>query len=92
MNKYYVTNLGEEITLECLIVNKSSNTNLYWLKGAEKVNLLYTYKYGHGTLLQPSLRIKNVATSDAGNYTCKLENLIKDSEDSVELKVLSKYL
>ncbi|CAC5378523.1 Tyrosine-protein phosphatase non-receptor type 11,Tyrosine-protein phosphatase non-receptor type 13,Tyrosine-protein phosphatase corkscrew,Tyrosine-protein phosphatase non-receptor type 6 [Mytilus coruscus] len=88
LNEYYVTKFGEEITLECLIKNESSNTNLYWLKDDRNVNLNSVNKFSHGTLLQPSLTIRNVDTNDAGKYTCKLENLFKNSEDDVQLKVL----
>lgn len=90
MNENYVTKVGEAITLECLIKNDTSQRKLYWLKDAINVNLYITNKYSHGTLNQPSLTIKNIETSDAGNYTCKLENQFGHSEDTVVLKVLCK--
>ncbi|XP_063399781.1 hemicentin-2-like [Mytilus trossulus] len=88
LTEYYVTIVGEEITLECLIKNETSERKLYWLRGAKYVDLYLTNKYSHGTLNQPSLTIKNIETSDAGNYTCKLENKFGHSEDTVVLKVL----
>lgn len=90
MNEYYVTKVGEKITLECIFKNESSNEILVWLKDARNVDLLLTHKFSHGTLNQPSLTIKNVEISDAGNYTCKLKNQFGYSEDAVELKVLGK--
>lgn len=90
LKDYYVSKVEEDITLECLIKNEVSNKKLSWLKGATSVNLYLTNKYGQGTLNQSSLTIKNVATSDADNYTCKLENQYGSSEDTVELKVLCK--
>ncbi|CAC5364941.1 unnamed protein product [Mytilus coruscus] len=90
LNEFYVTKVGEDITLECLIKNDSTNVNLSWLKDELNVKLYNTRKYSHGTLKQPSLIINNVDKSDAGNYTCKLKNLFGTSEDVVELKVLSK--
>ncbi|VDI15448.1 Hypothetical predicted protein, partial [Mytilus galloprovincialis] len=89
LNELYVTKVGEKITLECLIKNDSTNKGLSWLKDVSKVDLHNTRKYSHGTLKQPSLIINNIDKSDAGNYTCKLENLFGTSDDVVELKVLT---
>lgn len=90
MKEYYVTKTGEDITLDCLIKNESSNRYLYWLKNDRNISSNSAKKFNHGTLLQPSLTIRNVSTSDAGKYTCKLENVFQNSEDDVQLKVLCK--
>lgn len=90
MKEYYVTKIGEDITLECLIKNESSNRNLQWLKDDITINLNSANKFSYGTLLQPSLTIRKINAYDAGKYTCRLENVIQNSEDDVELKVLCK--
>ncbi|VDH90360.1 Hypothetical predicted protein, partial [Mytilus galloprovincialis] len=86
---YYIAIAGQDITLECHINPDSSNILLYWLKGTTDLRSHSKLKYMNGTLNHPSLTIKGIAETDAGNYTCKLENTFGNSEDYVELKVLS---
>jgi hypothetical protein len=86
---YYVSKVSDSVILQCIINDDPSNKNIYWTKGS---NTVYTnwWKYSVGNLTNPSLTIKNVKLSDAGNYACHLSTSYGNSDDSVDLKVLCK--
>ncbi|CAC5368783.1 PTPRG [Mytilus coruscus] len=92
LNEYYVAIKGEDLTLECLIKTEHSNKDLYWIKGSTMLRPYRMGKYSGGTLSEPSLTLKKIDKNDAAFYTCKLENEFKNSEDVVELKVLSVHV
>lgn len=86
---YYVSKVKDNVTLQCLINDDSSNRNIYWKKESNYVNT-NSLKYSGGIITNPSLTIKNVQLSDAGNYVCHLSTSFGYSEDAVDLKVLCK--
>lgn len=86
---YYVSKVNNSVTLQCLIKDDLSNRNIYWTKWSHPVDT-NSWKYSGGNLTNPSLTIKNVELSDAGNYVCHLSTSFGNSEDAVDLKVLCK--
>lgn len=86
---YYVSKVKDNVTLQCLINDDPSNRKVHWTR---RSHLVYTnsLKYSGGTITNPSLTIKNVQLSDAGNYVCHLSTSFGNSEDAVDLKVLCK--
>lgn len=90
LKDYYIAIEGQNVTLECSIQTDPLNVDLYWLKGKSNQRLYRTDKYSESTLVKPSLTVKNVDKKDGDNYTCKLENILRNSTDVVELKVLCK--
>lgn len=88
MKEYYVAIKGQDITLECKIKTEPLNRDLYWLKGSTMLRLYRIEKYSGGSLSKPTLTIKKIDRNDAGYYTCKLENVLGNFADVVELKVL----
>ena len=86
---YYVSKVSDSVILQCIINDDPSNTNIHWTKRSHLVDT-NSWKYSGGILTNPSLTIKNVQFSDAGNYVCHLSTSFGNSNDSVDLKVLCK--
>ena len=86
---YYVSKLSDNVILQCTINDDPSNTNIHWTKRSHLVDT-NSWKYSGGILTNPSLTIKNIQFTDAGNYVCHLSTSFGNSNDSVDLKVLCK--
>ena len=65
-------------------------TSVTWKKGQEVINVTTDVKYSGGTVQTPSLTIGSVLKTDAGEYTCQLDNDVGHGTASVTLEVWCK--
>ncbi|GFO02841.1 titin [Plakobranchus ocellatus] len=85
-----VTEGSSQLTLTCTVTSSPAPTSVAWLKGG--VTLVTSNnpsKYQGGTVVNPSLTIRNVERSDAGAYTCVVTNSVgTGSSGAVQLNVV----
>ncbi|VDI17862.1 Hypothetical predicted protein [Mytilus galloprovincialis] len=86
---YYVTEVGKDVTISCLIRNVPSNylSTIGWRKGSS--DIMNSQFYTVGPSDNPFLIIKNARVSDAGYYSCHVRNKYGSEKDLTELKIIS---
>ena len=83
----YTVNLGNTVSLQCVISADPIHTNVYWKKTVNSVSSYVNInsnnnKYGGATLSSPSLEIYNTVTSDEGFYVCYATNSVGTGHSS----------
>ncbi|XP_052103233.1 hemicentin-1-like [Mytilus californianus] len=83
----YSTNIGNTITLDCVVSANPAHTAVYWTRqitngNTVTLNPASSAKYSGSTTQSPSLTISNVDTSDEGNYICHATNAVGTGQSS----------
>ncbi|CAG2194105.1 unnamed protein product [Mytilus edulis] len=83
----YSTNIGNTITLACVVSANPAHTAVYWTRqnnngNTETLNPASSTKYSGSTTQSASLTINNVDTSDEGNYICHATNAVGTGQSS----------
>lgn len=68
---------GSSVTLACRIVSSSQTTSVTWQRNINGATLIVdtrSDRYSGGTIVSPSLVIKNTTLSDTGLYICSATN------------------
>ena len=83
----YSTNIGNTITIDCVISANPQHSTVYWTKqtpngNTATLNPSTSTKYDGGTLISPSLTINNVDLADEGNYFCHATNAVGTGQSS----------
>lgn len=68
---------GSSVTLACTIVSSSQTTSVTWQRNINGASLIVdtrSDRYSGGTIVSPSLVIKNTTLSDTGLYICSATN------------------
>ena len=81
---------GQSVTMKCQSQARPAVTSVTWKKGQKVINVITDSKYTGGTVQTPSLTIGSVLKTDAGEYTCQLDNDVGHGTGSVTLEVLCK--
>ena len=82
---------GQSKTIKCQSQGaRPAVTSVTWKKGQEVFSVTTDSKYTGGTVQTPSLTIGSVLKTDAGEYTCQLDNDVGHSTGSVTLEVWCK--
>lgn len=80
-----ITETATTITIDCtasVTQNSPTITAVYWLLNGKNLNLSDSAKYSVGIMNTPSLTIKNIASTDAGEYRCGATNLVGSTTSS----------
>ncbi|KAI0212429.1 hypothetical protein LSAT2_002670 [Lamellibrachia satsuma] len=78
---------GRPVTITCQSQGaRPAVTSVTWKKGQDVVTVT-TDKYTGGTVQNPSLTITRATRTDAGQYTCQLNNVIGQHSKTVTLQV-----
>ncbi|KAI0236793.1 hypothetical protein LSAT2_012661, partial [Lamellibrachia satsuma] len=81
---------GRPVTITCQSQGaRPALTSVIWKKGQDIVTVT-TDKYTGGTVQNPSLTITRATRTDAGQYTCQLNNVIGQDSKTVTLQVWCK--
>lgn len=88
----YPSTSGNTVTLVCDVYSSLSVTNVYWERtvGGQFTAIDVTAnpnKYGGVTITSPSLVVRSVTTSDAGEYRCVAVNIAGTGKDNTILEV-----
>ncbi|CAG2194112.1 HMCN [Mytilus edulis] len=83
----YTTNIGNTITLACVVSANPAHTAVYWTQHSSNGNTVTlnpasSTKYSGSTIQSPSLTINNVDFSDEGNYICHATNAVGTGQSS----------
>lgn len=68
---------GSSVTLACRIISSSQTTSVTWQRNINGATLIIdtrSDRYSGGTIVSPSLVIKNTTLSDTGLYICSATN------------------
>lgn len=80
-----ITETGTTVTIHCTVsVSQGSPelTAVYWLLNVRSLDISDSAKYSGGTVSNPSLYIKTIASTDAGVYHCGATNLVGSTTSS----------
>lgn len=80
-----ISEIGTTITIHCTAsVSQDSPTltDIYWLLNGKNLDISDNTKYSGGIVSNPSLSIKNLASTDAGEYYCGATNLLESTNSS----------
>lgn len=83
---------GDKATIRCQSQARPAVTSVTWKKGGDVITVTGDEHFEGGTVEKPSLTIDPVSRTDAGEYTCLVENSVGQGKVSVQLKVWCKYL
>ncbi|VDI02517.1 hemicentin, partial [Mytilus galloprovincialis] len=83
----YSTNIGNNITLICIVSAIPTLTAVYWTRQISNGNTVTlnpasSTKYSGSTIQSPSLTIINVELSEEGNYICHATNAVGTRQSS----------
>ncbi|XP_052103246.1 hemicentin-1-like [Mytilus californianus] len=83
----YSTNIGNNITLACVVSAIPTHTAVYWTRKINNGNIVTlnpasSTKYSGSTIQSPSLTIIDVDLSDEGNYICHATNAVGTGQSS----------
>ena len=82
---------GQSVTITCHSQGaRPAVNNVTWAKGQEVIRVTTDTKYTGGTVQAPSLTIKQTTKTDAGEYTCQLNNDVGQDTGIVTLQVWCK--
>ena len=82
---------GQSVTITCQTLGaRPAVTSVMWKNGQEVISVTSDSKYSGGTVQTPSLTIRTVLKSDAGEYTCQMGNDVGHGTMNVTLQVLCK--
>ncbi|KAK7459750.1 hypothetical protein BaRGS_00038933 [Batillaria attramentaria] len=71
----YTMTSGESLTIPCSFDANPGATVVTWTKNSQRIDVLNSVgKYGGSTVLNPSLTIFGLSSTDAGLYVCGVEN------------------
>lgn len=79
------------VTIHCTASGSPVVTAIHWLVNNGNLDISNSAKYTGGTVSNPSLSIKNVASTDAGEYHCGATNLL-GSTTSTQSVTLGKII
>lgn len=74
-----ITQTDTTVTIHCTATVQSDSpaiTAIHWLLNGQTINISDANKYSGGNVSTPSLTIKNIASTDAGEYRCGATNLV----------------
>jgi hypothetical protein len=88
----YPSTSGNTVTLVCDVFSSLRVTDVYWERsvGGQFIAInvaVNPNKYGGVTITSPSLVVRSVTTSDAGEYRCVAVNIAGTGRDSTILEV-----
>ncbi|CAC5377795.1 HMCN [Mytilus coruscus] len=83
----YSTNIGNNITIACVVSAIPTHTAVYWTRKINNGNIVTlnpasSTKYSGSTIQSPSLTIIDVDLSDEGNYICHATNAVGTGQSS----------
>ena len=88
----YPAKIQTSVTILTFITGSPNATTITWKKDGSVLDTSDGNTYDGGTVMTPSLTIKNVAQSDKGSYQCQVANLAGTEEsNTVSLDVFGKY-
>lgn len=80
-----ITETDTTVTIHCnasVSQDFPALTSVYWLLNGQNLEISNSAKFSGGTVSNPSLTIKNLASTDAGEYHCGAMNLLGSSTSS----------
>lgn len=86
-----IAETGTTVTIHCNASGSPVVTAIHWLLNNRNLDISNNAKYTGGTVSNPSLSIKNVASTDAGEYHCGATNLL-GSTTSTQSVTLGKII
>lgn len=80
-----ISETGTTVTIHCTVSvsqNSPALTAVYWLFNGKNLDISNSNKYSGGIVNNTSLSIKNLASTDAGEYYCGATNLLGSTNSS----------
>lgn len=80
-----ISETGTTVTIHCTVSvsqNSPALTAVYWLFNGKNLDISNSNKYSGGIVNNTSLSIKNLASTDAGEYHCGATNLLGSTNSS----------
>lgn len=77
-----ISEIGSTVTIDCTATGSPALTDIYWLLDGKNLDISDNTKYSGGIVSNPSLSIKSLASTDAGEYYCGATNLLGSTNSS----------
>lgn len=77
-----ISEIGTTVTIHCTANGSPTLKDIYWLFNGKNMDISDSNKYSGGIVNNPSLSIKNLASTDAGEYHCGATNLVGSTNSS----------